>query len=211
MKIEVSHQPEFGAVMMRCAENCDTDSRPFVSELQFRHCPASFDAMTACVAAALVFSDFCGELVEFAGVPIGLDHRNAIQAIMPQASAIYPIDASKKDIRQGRDVLVVAEAGRLMGTSWREANSAKTARLVTWSGDFVVAGAPGGDSHLSGQVFTNARLVAGDAAVSLAVGLLVGGRNARMMKVGRLDSSEKANAARYCEGLSFIGVSVEIQ
>ncbi|MEX1180235.1 MAG: hypothetical protein WEB63_05410 [Cucumibacter sp.] len=210
MKIEVGHQAEIGAVVMRCVENCDTDSRPFVSELQFRHCPASFDAMTACVAAALVFSDFCGELIEFSGVSIGLDHRNAIEAIVPQASGIHPVDASKKDIRQGRDVLVVAEAGRLVRTPLRVAEFAQAARLITWSGDFIVAGAPDGASYVGGQVFTNAGLVAGDTAVSLAVGLLVGGRNARMLHVGRPDSLEKAIAARYREGLSSIGVNVEI-
>ncbi|HUV33252.1 MAG TPA: hypothetical protein VMW31_06740 [Devosiaceae bacterium] len=210
MRIEVKHLPDLDTVAMRCTENCDTDSRPLVPEVQFRHCPAAFDPATASVAAAVVFADYCGEVVEFADAPVGLDHRAAVAAILPHATAIYPIDASLKDIRQGRDSIVVCEAAELPGRFGTGAALRGRSRLITWNGDFIDAESRDPSRHVTGQVATNARLVAGSVAVSLALGLLIGGRNAYGIRIGEPEEPQRRRAASLREALASIGVSVEL-
>lgn len=205
MRVDIEHKPELGAVVFRWSENCDTDAWPLVSTVEVRHLRMPVDEAAAQVVGALLFASYCGELLEFGQARIGLDHLNAVKAIVPLAHDVYPVDSRNRTVGLGRDTIIVAPAA-IRSTPFRDGAIGEPARLVTWSGDFVDFASRQPRRHVEGQIFTNARLVADEATVSVAVGMLVGGRDLMDLHVACRDAAGARAVARIGEALEGIGI-----
>lgn len=208
MKFSPKHDTSVSLLLVSGAENCDTDSWPLVSQLQFRHFRSALDLEFAAVAAAILFARHCGSVAEFEGARIGIDAARAIRAIVPELEEVHPIDGKKREIGQGVATLIVGEAGRVFDGGGRTGRVGKSARAVTWSGDFVTGGGRDSRRYIGGDIFTNAALVAGSTAISAALALLVGGRALRDVYVPRPTKSEEKDFERIADGLEFISVKL---
>jgi hypothetical protein len=186
------------------AENCDSDSWPFLSQVVFRRYQASFDPEIGSVAASLLFSSHCGSVAEF-DVKLGTDAAKTIRRICPAIEEILPIDGLKRDISQGSKSIVVVEAA---DTHTKAAVAGRSARAVTWSGDSVPAGDRDSSRYVCGEIFTNAELVAGKTETSVALALLLGGRSLRDIYVAPPAESEQTAFGRIADGLDCMGIKV---
>ena len=205
MKFKLEHRGDLRAIIITATENCDTDTRPFVNTAEFRQFDGDFDLSLGCVAASILFSDWCGELMEFQS-PIGLDYRSAVKTVVDDATDVFPIDAAKREFADGRDTLLVGEANRLVQNGFSPTQGTP-ARAITWSGDYaVLADKQGPRDSVQGQMFTNATLVASSTKISVAIGLLVGGRNLREIRVPDVVEQERQSLERMALSLDEIGI-----
>jgi len=207
MKLTPKHDKWVNLLLVAGTESCDTDSWPMVQELQFRHYRSVLDPEFGAVAAAILFGRHCGSVVEFEGVRLGIDAARAVRAIVPNVEELLPIDGGKREIGQGVATLIVGEAARLLDGNGKTGRVGKSARAVTWSGDFVGRHR---DSrrYVGGDVFTNAALIAGSTEVSAALALLIGGRGLRDIYVPPPTKAEARDFDRIAAGLEFLSVKL---
>ncbi len=187
--------------------NCDTDRYPFVPEVEFRCYEGTPDAEASAVGSAILFAGYCGALAEFEGVRVSLDTARAVRQIMPDIEELVPIDGAKREIGQGVSTLIVGEARCMYGADAKP-RVGTSARAITWSGDFVGPGERDSTTYIGGDVFTNARLVAGSTEVSVALALFVGGRSVRDIYVPPPPPEELAAFERVAAGLEHISIKL---
>ncbi len=208
MKIGVRYDRAKSLVLIESAENCDSDSWPLVPDLEFRHFQSAPDREIGAIGAAILFARYCGTVAEFPGARISIDAAKAIRMILPEIEAIHPIDGAKRDISEGVSTLIVGSADRLLGGGPVVGAVGRSPRVITWSGDFVAPSERDSARYVGGDVFTNARLVAGATAVSIALGLLWGGKDVRDIYVPEPPEQERDTFDRIAAGLEFVGVKL---
>jgi len=208
MKLTAQHDKGVNLLMISSAENCDTDSWPMVPQLQFRHYRGNLDTELGAVAAAILFSRHCGAVADFNGARISLDAARAIRCIMPEVEELFPIHGMKRDIGQGVSALVVGEAQRMFNGGG-VGRVGRSARAVTWSGDFVGGDRRDSTEYVGGDIFTNATLIAGTTEISVALALLVGGKAIRDIYVPPPPKEEAKSFARIAAGLEFVSVKLQ--
>lgn len=208
MKLSPKHDRSICHVTVTAGDNCDTDSSPMVPQVFFRQYQGNFDPETAAVASAILFAAQCGSVAEFEGARIGIDAARAVRAIVPDASDVLPIDGAKRAIGQGHTSIVAGEADRLLGAGIAPDRLGKSARAVTWSGDFVSSVTRDSTRYIGGTMFTNARLVAHGTSISVALALLVGGKGVQEIYVPAALDEEAADFERMARGLDFIGIKL---
>lgn len=206
MKFEPTN--ERNVLTVSVGENCDSDSLPFVQRVFFRRYQSSFDPENGAVAMAVLFAQHCGAVAEFGGAKIGIDAARAIRAIAPDVEDLLPIDGMKREIGQGSSSIVVGAADRVLDAGVDRGRIGRSARIVTWSGDFVGAGERNSTRHIGGDIFTNALLVARSTSISVAIALFVAGRGLRDIFVPAPPEDEVAEFDRISAGLAFIGVKL---
>lgn len=190
------------------AENCDTDSWPLVREVFFRRYQGQFDPEVGAVAAAILFSPYCGWVAEFQDARIGADAARAIRRVVPDVEDVLPVDGKKREIGQGSGAIAVGEAGQMYSGALDPRRLPGPTRALTWSGDFIAAGERDSTRHVGGDVFTNAALVATATCTSVALALLAGGRNLRDIYVAPPPAAEEAGFAAMVAALETIGVGL---
>ena len=208
MKFNARHEPGNGLVTVTGSDNCDTDSWPLVPEIVFRQYQGSYDPETVAIASTILFSRHCGSVAEFNGAKVGIDAARAVRAIVPDAEDILPIDGMRREIGQGVASLVVGEAERILCDGIPVGRIGRSARAVTWSGDFVSPARRESTHYIGGSVFTNARLVAASTNISVALALLIGGRALRDIYVPAPADDEAADFERIAAGLEFISIKL---
>ncbi|MHA1549624.1 MAG: hypothetical protein ACTSYE_11910 [Alphaproteobacteria bacterium] len=208
MKFHLNHHLGRSLLTVVSSENCDTDSWPMVSDIEFRRYEGTPDPEIGAIGAAILFARHCGDIAEFADSKIGVDTARAIRTILPQVEELHPIDGRQRSISQGVSALIVGEARQIMGGSVATADTGRSAQVISWSGDFVDDSARVSTRHVDGGVFTNARLVAGQVSVSAALALLSGGKNVRDIYVPGPSAEEESDYRRIADGLDFIGVKL---
>lgn len=199
---------ERNVLSIAAAENCDTDSLPFVQQVFFRRYQSSFDPEMGAVATAILFAGHCGAVVEFGGAKVGIDAARAIRTIVPDVEEILPLDGMKREIGQGGSSIVVGDADRILGGAVARDGIARSSRIVTWSGDFIGAGERNSSRHIAGDIFTNALLVATSTSISVAIALLVAGRGLRDIFVPKPEKNDAAEFRRLAKGLDFVGIKL---
>jgi hypothetical protein len=199
---------ESNLLTVSSSENCDTDSWPLVSQVVFRRCPGTFDAEMGAIAAAMLFSSYCGAVAEFDEVRVGTDAAKAIRRIVPEIDEVLPVDGRQREISQGTRSIAVIEAAVAFDGSRRFGAVGRSARVITWSGDTVPPGKRDSSTYVCGEVSTNAELVAKRTGISVALGLMIGGRTVRDIYVVPPDPSEQDVFDRIAGGLELVGVKV---
>ncbi len=189
-------------------ENCDTDSWPLVSEIVFRRYQGTFDPELGAVAAAILFSGHCGTVAEFDGVNVGLEAAKGIRCVAPEIDEVLPIDGRKKEMTQGGRTMVVVEAAEAFDAGIDLRSLGRSARAVTWSGDPVPPDSRDSSEYVCGEIFTNARLVAGGMETSVALALLIGGRSLRDIHVATPKGADPEVFDRVAEGLDCVGIKL---
>lgn len=208
MRFSPTHDGDGGRMIVASAENCDTDAWPLVPEVEFRRFDGAPDPELGAVAAAILFARHCGAVAEFDGVKVGIDAARAIRRILPDVEELFPIDGMKREIGQGVATLIVGEARRMFDGGGQTGRIGKSARAVTWGGDFVTPARRDSTRYIGGDIFTNAALVAGSTEISAALALLVGGREIRDIYVPPPAKSEEGDFERIADGLEFISVKL---
>ena len=208
MKISPTHDKGANLLLVSAVENCDTDSWPLVPQLLFRHYRSTLDLELGAIAAAILFARHCGSVAEFDGARISIDAARAIRGILPEVEELLPINGMKRDISQGVATLIVGEAGRMFDGGGNTGRIGRSARAVTWSGDFVTPTGRNSTECVGGDIFTNATLVAASTEISVALALLVGGRGIRDIYVPRPAGSEREDFQRIAAGLELIGIKL---
>lgn len=206
MKFKTTNERNVLAVVG--AENCDTDAWPLVPEVVFRRYQGTFDPEMGAVAAAILFASHCGAVAEFEGVKVGIDAARAIRRVAPEIDEVLPIDGRKREISQGSRSIVVVEAAAAFDGDRRPGPAGRSARAVSWSGDCVPRGKRNSADYVCGEIFTNAELVSRSTGVSVALGLLLGGRSLRDIYVAPPPRSEKDDLDRISDGLECLGIKV---
>jgi hypothetical protein len=206
VKLFAQHDKSVNILTLSSVENCDTDSWPIVPDIQFRHFRGAPDAEFAAIAGAILFASHCGSVIEFANARLSIDSARVVRRMVPHLEELAPINGAKRDISQGTLTLIVGEAGRVLRGGIVPANFGQSARMVTWSGDFVGVDKCNSTSHVGGEIFTNAGLVTNGTAISVALALLVGGRTLREIYVPATPEAEREGWERLREGLEFIGI-----
>jgi len=208
MKLSPRHDRGTSQLTVTASDNCDTDSSPMVPEVFFRQYQGDFDPQSAAIAGAILFARHCGSVAEFDGASIGIDAARAVRAIVPDADDVLPIEGARRAIGQGNASIVVGEAERLLGEGIATDRVGKSTRAVTWSGDFVSPATRDSTRSIGGAMFTNARLVAHDTGISVALALLVGGKGLQDIYVPQAPEDETEDFERIARGLDFVGIKL---
>jgi hypothetical protein len=208
MKFSPSYDRGLSLLRVSTSENCDTDSWPMVPEVFFRHYQGAFDPEYSAVAAAMLFSRHCGTVADFDDARMGIDAARAVRAILPEVEEIMPIDGARREIGQGVASLVVGEAERIFDGRMKRGAVGKSARAVTWSGDFLANGAHNSTQFIGGDIFTNALMVAASTNISVALALLIGGRSLRDIYVPAPTEDEQPEFDRLAGGLDLISIKL---
>lgn len=196
------------ALAIASAENCDTDSTAMVPQVFFRNFRGSYDPECGAIASTVLFARHCGAVAEFDNVRIGIDAARAVRTIAPDVEEIMPIDGVKREIGQGNAAIVVGEAERLFDGRMRPGVTGRSARAVTWSGDFLAHGARNSTNFIGGDIFTNALMVTASTNISVALALLIGGRSLRDIYVPRPEKHDEGTFDRLAEGLAFVSIKL---
>lgn len=188
--------------------NCDTDSSALVPQVFFRNFRGAYDPECGAIASSVLFSRYCGAVAEFDNVKLGIDAARAVRTIAPDVEEIMPIDGAKREIGQGTATLVVGEAERLFDGRMRPGATGRSARAITWSGDFLAHGARNSTNAIGGDIFTNGLMVAASTQISVALALLIGGRSLRDIYVPEPANDERTAFDRIAEGLAFMSIKL---
>lgn len=208
MKLHPSYDRGVNLLVVTSSENCDTDSWPMVSEVFFRHYQGAFDPEYGALAAAILFSRHCGAVADFDGTKLGIDAARAVRTIVPDVEEIMPIDGSKREIGQGVSSLVVGEAEQILDGRMKPGVVGKSARAITWSGDFLAHGARNSTRFIGGDIFTNALMVTASTNISVALALLIGGRSLRDIYVPTPPKEEAEDFDRIAGGLEYVSIKL---
>ncbi len=209
MKISAKHDKGVNLLEVSAVESCDTDSWPLVPQLQFRHYRSTLDPELGAIAAAILFARHCGSVVEFDGAKISIDAARTIRTMLPEVDELLPINGMKRDISQGVATLISGEAGRMFATVGNAKRVGTSARAITWSGDFVTP-TRNSSQYIGGDIFTNAALVTGNTEISVALALLVGGKDVRDIYVPPPERPERERYQRIADGLEHVGVKLRM-
>jgi hypothetical protein len=208
MRVEITQEPTLGRLTVAMRENCHGDSSPPVDAIRFDGFHESIAPDPAALAAAVIASEWTGEVLDFGPAALSVDAAEAVRLIARDARLVTPIDGYRRNLCEGHLDVLVAPAP-MAGSVLSAAPEARVlTRLVTWSGEFVSPLTRSSAGYVAGEVSTNADVLLSAWETSICLGLLFGGARLRSIVTPRPDLRHGRDYERFVEALRIIGVQL---
>ena len=194
------------SVSLTVSETCYTDSLPLIPQLFFNNAEFDISSNVFALASVILTRDYCGEIAEFASPGVGVEFARAMGIVCAQILSVTPIKGLDR-AHSTAELDIVCAPARLNGLDWAPRDGVPPV-LLDWSGDFIAPGTRSSEGFRQGHVFTNAGLIASEAVVSIAIGLMHGGGLCRNLVVPFVGSAETARLEPVRRALDIVGIAL---